>query len=61
MRCIRLPQVRQLLGNVGLEVAFLKRVRIGGFTLPKDLSLGAFRPLKPNEVRRVLDRGAQML
>ena len=54
-------QVRELVANVGLEVTFLKRVRIGGFRLPKDLSLGGMRPLKPNEVRRVLDRGAQSL
>lgn len=54
-------QVRTLLANVGLEVTFLKRVRVGGFRLPKDLSLGGTRPLKPNEVRRVLDKGAQSL
>ena len=54
-------QVRELIANVGLEVTFLKRVRIGGFRLPKDLSLGGMRPLKPNEIRRVLDRGAESL
>ncbi len=54
-------QVRTLLGNVGLTVTFLKRVRIGGFRLSKDLALGTVKPLKPNEVRRTLDKGAQDL
>ena len=53
--------MRTLLANVGLTVTFLKRVRIGGYRMPKDLALGSTAALKPNEVRRVLDKGAQSL
>lgn len=51
------PQVRTLIGAVGLTVIGLKRVRIGGFRLPRSLGFGQFVPLKPNDIRRVLDRG----
>lgn len=50
-------QVRTLIGAVGLTVLGLKRVRIGGFRLPRTLGFGQFVPLKPNDIRRVLDRG----
>lgn len=50
-------QVRTLIGAVGLTVIGLKRVRIGGFRLPRSLGFGQFVPLKPNDIRRVLDRG----
>lgn len=52
-------EVRQLVSSVGLEVTYLKRVRIGGYRLPTDLGIGQFRELKVHEVRRVLDKGAQ--
>ena len=35
-------QVRILVSSVGLEVLSLKRVRIGGFRVPKDLGLGGY-------------------
>lgn len=41
-----------------MEVRTLRRVRIGGYRLPGDLPFGAFVELRPNEVRRVLDVGA---
>jgi hypothetical protein len=75
--------------HAGLEVRTLKRVRIGGFRLPRTLGFGEvscsickslgfecislyvlwrlificfmllqYLELRPNEVRRVLDRGA---
>eukprot|EP00884_Botryococcus_braunii_P000019 jgi/Botrbrau1/10017/Bobra.0012s0104.1 len=52
-------EVRNLVANAGLDVVYLKRVRIGGFLLPKDLSLGQVRLLKKVEVAKVTDRGAQ--
>jgi 16S rRNA U516 pseudouridylate synthase RsuA-like enzyme len=36
-------QVRVLCEAAGLEVLSLKRVRIGGFRLPADLQIGAYR------------------
>ena len=52
-------QVRTLVANAGLTVEALKRVRIGGYRLPRSLGIGAFEALKPNEVRRITDIGAQ--
>lgn len=51
-------QVRNLVENAGFEVKTLRRVRIGGYRLPRDLPFGRFVELRPNEVRRVLDVGA---
>ncbi len=51
-------QVRTLVENVGMEVRVLRRVRIGGYRMPRDMGFGAFRELKPNEVRRVINPGA---
>jgi 16S rRNA U516 pseudouridylate synthase RsuA-like enzyme len=36
------PQVRLLVASAGLEVLRLKRVRVGGFVLPRSLPLGKF-------------------
>ncbi len=44
--------------HAGLEVKTLRRVRIGGYRLPRDLPFGRFVELKPHEVRRVLNVGA---
>lgn len=52
------PQVRNLVANAGLDVRVLRRVRIGGYRLPRDLGFGAFRELRPHEVRRVINAGA---
>lgn len=52
------PQVRNLCEAAGLQVKTLRRVRIGGFRLPRDLAFGQFVELRPWEVRRVLDLGA---
>ena len=49
-------QVRRLSESAGLEVVGLKRVRVGGFRIPKDLGLGEFRELKPYHVKQVSDR-----
>ena len=52
-------QVRTLVANAGLIVEALKRVRIGGYRLPRSLGIGQHVVLKPNEIRRVMDIGAQ--
>lgn len=53
-------QVRVLMENAGMTVNGLKRVRIGGFRLPRDLSIGEFRELKPYVAKRVIDRSVEM-
>ncbi|GLC68305.1 hypothetical protein PLESTF_000675000 [Pleodorina starrii] len=52
-------EVRELVKAAGLELVSLKRVRIGGFRLPRDLGLGGYRELKPAELRSVTDLAAQ--
>ena len=54
-----LSQVRTIISNAGLEVIGLKRVRIGGYRMPRSLGFGQFVALKQQETRRVCDRGAQ--
>lgn len=51
-------QVRTLIESCGLRVNGLKRVRIGGYRMPHSLGFAGIIELKPHEVRRVLDRGA---
>lgn len=36
-------QVRQLVAAAGLQLLALKRVRVGGFILPRNLPVGSFR------------------
>lgn len=51
-------EVRRLVEAAGMDVKVLRRVRIGGYRLPRSLGFGEFIELKPYEVRRVLDKGA---
>ena len=51
--------MRSIISNAGLEVIGLKRVRIGGYRMPRSLGFGQFVPLKQQEIRRICDRGAQ--
>ena len=48
-------EIRRVLGNAGLEVRRLTRVRVGPVTL-HGLAPGAWRPLTPREVAWFLDR-----
>jgi 16S rRNA U516 pseudouridylate synthase RsuA-like enzyme len=41
-------QVRELAAGAGLEVTALKRMRVGGFRLPRDMGLGQVRCLRVN-------------
>ncbi|XP_047337117.1 putative ribosomal large subunit pseudouridine synthase SVR1, chloroplastic [Impatiens glandulifera] len=43
-------EVRELVKNAGLEIYSLKRIRIGGFRLPADLSLGKYIELKQSNL-----------
>lgn len=52
------PQVRRLCEHAGLEVRVLRRVRVGGYRLPRGLGFGAFKELRPHEARRVINPGA---
>lgn len=47
------------MAHADLDVSFLKRVRIGGYKMPHDLGFSKYVTLKPHEIRRVLDKGAQ--
>ena len=51
-------EVRRLVEAAGMEVLQLRRVRVGGYRLPRALQFGQFFELRPFEVRRVLDKGA---
>jgi len=54
----RPQEVRALLEGVGVRVKALKRTRVGGFRLGQ-LALGIVQELKPNDVKRVLDKSLQ--
>ncbi|MEY8445695.1 pseudouridine synthase [Enterococcus ratti] len=43
-------QVKRMVKAVGKEVSYLKRVRMGNFLLPKDLTLGSYRQMTEKEV-----------
>lgn len=51
-------EVRRLVEAAGLQVLQLRRVRIGGYRLPRTLKFGQFVELRPHEIRRVLNKGA---
>jgi pseudouridine synthase len=52
-------EVRKLCEAAGLgDVRVLRRVRVGGYRIPRDLGFGEVREMKPHEVRRVLNVGA---
>ena len=50
-------EVRVLCASAGVEVKNLKRTRVGGLRMPKELPLGKYVRLKPNQVAHVLDKG----
>lgn len=43
-------QVKRMVKACGKEVAYLKRIRMGNLTLPKDLDKGNYRPLTESEL-----------
>ena len=47
-------KVRRLAEAAGLSVTALKRVRVGGLRLPRDLAIGEYRSLSPHEIRRAV-------
>ncbi|KAI3428645.1 hypothetical protein D9Q98_007468 [Chlorella vulgaris] len=54
-------EVRNLVEHAGLEVKTLRRVRIGGYRLPRDLPFGKFLEMRPHDVRRTLNVGADRM
>jgi 16S rRNA U516 pseudouridylate synthase RsuA-like enzyme len=46
-----------LCADAGVDVKNLKRTRVGGLRMPKELPLGKYVRLKPNQVAHVLDKG----
>lgn len=51
-------EVRRIVDAAGMEVKVLRRVRIGGYRLPRNLAFGQYVELRPHEIRRVLNVGA---
>jgi len=49
-------QVKRMLLSVGLEVVYLKRIRIGALSLDENLSLGEYRALTNKEIELVLTK-----
>eukprot|EP00775_Hariotina_reticulata_P005402 gene5402-5636_t len=45
--------VRQLVAAAGLQLLALKRVRVGGFVLPRNLPVGSFRKMELNALEKV--------
>ncbi|OUS48236.1 pseudouridine synthase [Ostreococcus tauri] len=50
-------EVRVLCESAGVEVKNLKRTRVGGLRMPKELPLGKYVRLKPAQIAHVLDKG----
>lgn len=50
-------QVKRMVQAVGKEVVYLKRIRMGGLSLPDDLALGEYRELTPEELSKLQERG----
>jgi len=46
-------EVRILVASVGLEVLSLKRVRVGGYRIPRSLNFGDYIPLSPTAIKKV--------
>lgn len=47
-------EVRNMIGNAGLEVKSLKRVRIGGLVLSRKLKVGEYQALAPAQAENLL-------
>lgn len=58
MSIIHVPHA-MLLETTACSLYVSVQVRVGGYRLPKELGIGQFQELKPHEVRRVTDAGAQ--
>ena len=54
----RYHQIKRMFAAAGLEVTYLKRLSMGGLTLPEELGKGAFRALTLEEVRRLKEAAA---
>ena len=46
-------QVKRMVQAVGKEVTYLKRTRMGGLQLPKDLALGEYRSVTEKELAQL--------
>lgn len=46
-------QVKRMVKSCGKEVTYLKRIRMGGLTLPQDLAKGKYRLLTEDELQRL--------
>jgi 16S rRNA pseudouridine516 synthase len=49
----RYHQVRRMFAAAGNHVLGLKRISIGGLTMPDDLEEGEWRELEPDEVKAI--------
>lgn len=53
----RYHQIKRMLAAVDNEVLFLKRLRMGPLSLPKDLAPGEYRPLTEDEIKSLQKEG----
>lgn len=49
-------QVKRMVQAVGKEVVYLKRIKMGGLSLPEDLSLGTYRSMTQEELDRLIKK-----
>lgn len=47
-------QVKRMVGAVGKEVVYLKRIQMGGLVLPEDLERGSYRQLTTEELEQLM-------
>lgn len=52
----RYHQIKRMFGCFGATVVELNRIRMGKFTLPKDLEMGKCRELTDDELNKILER-----
>jgi 16S rRNA pseudouridine516 synthase len=55
----RYHQVRRMFAAAGNHVLDLKRISIGGLTMPDDLEEGQWRMLEPEELARIFGHGSE--
>ena len=46
-------QVKRMVQAIGKEVVYLKRIKMGNFSLPEDLALGEYRQLTKEELMQL--------
>lgn len=53
----RFHQVKRMFEHFGCHVTYLKRISMGGLSLPEDLKPGAYRKMTEEEIKLLTERG----